>query len=95
MGNQEDNFFRLESAKGLVQMMPCVGVEPGGRFVEEEDWSIGSEGACEGNALPLSHAEFGAAVEQAAEEGLLFLRQAVYNRLGTSETKGVTKWLSG
>ena len=68
-----------------MQMMTGIGVEPGGGFVEEEDGSIGSEGAGKGYALPLTHAEFGAAVEEASEHGLLLLRQVVDNGLGTSQ----------
>lgn len=66
MSDEEDNFGGLKLAEGLVEVLASVVVEPGGGFVKEEYRGVGGEGACESEALPLAHAEFGATVEEAS-----------------------------
>lgn len=89
MGDEEDNFPGLEFAEGSLQMVAGVAVEPGGGFVEKEDGSVGGEGAGKGDALPLSHTEFGATVEEASQHSVFFLWEAVDNRVGSREAQGI------
>ena len=68
MGDEEDNFRRLELAESLQEVLASIMVEPGGGFVEEEHRGIGGQGASQSQTLPLPHAELRATVEEAAEE---------------------------
>ena len=73
MGDEEDNLRRFELAEGLLEVLAGIVVEPGGGLVEEEHRGIGGQGSGQSQALPLPHTEFGAAVEEAAEEGFLLV----------------------
>lgn len=77
MGDEDDDFVGGEGGEEGVEVLAGGVVEPGGGFVEEEDGCIGGDGAGDGEALPLAHAELAAAVEEASELGVGALRQAV------------------
>lgn len=85
MGDEEDNFRRLELAESLQEVLASIMVEPGGGFVKEEHRGIGGQGASQSQTLPLPHAELRATVEEAAEECFLLLGQFVDEGVGTGE----------
>ena len=88
MGDNDDYFVVLEFLEGFVEMLPCIVVEPGGGFVEDEDGCVGGEGTGEGDTLPLSHAEFAASVEETSKKGVGALRETVGDLVGAGECEG-------
>ena len=87
MGDKKNDFLRLKGDEGFGEVVAGIGIEPGGGFVEEENGAVGCQSASKGNALPLTHAEFGATVEEATENGCFFLRKTVDNRLCSGKSQ--------
>ena len=59
--------------KGLLDQALGAGVHAGGGFVQNQDARVCQGGACDGEQLPLSLREAGAAF---AQDGLIFFGQA-------------------
>lgn len=68
----------LYPVDGLHEEFACRNVHPGRGFVEDEYGCVSVEESGECYALPLAHAEFGAAVEGAAEHIIVSVGESFY-----------------
>lgn len=77
VGDEDDDFVGGEGVEQVLEVLAGGVVEPGGGLVEEEDGGVGGDGAGDGQALPLAHAELAAAVEEASELGVESMGEVV------------------
>ena len=90
MFNEDDDFvLLLEGLEGMGEAVAGGEVHPGGGFVEEEDGGVAVELPGECDALPLTHAEVLAAVEHAAERGVIASGELLDEGVGTGEAGSV------
>ncbi len=78
--------------EGFLDQALGASVHAGGGFVQDQDARIGQRGAGDGQQLPLSLRKTGAAF---AQDGLIFLGQALDERIGVGKADGGLHFLVG